>query len=926
MKDEFNQYHITNPDGVDKRKYDENKISFSNDSSRFVRENSLSDLRESMDAKESFDFPESKKKGASSQAQAQTTSTARASSASLTTNVVKTTITSSAAGVGGVTAIAGVVAATVVTAVIVVTTFLAAIGVNLSLVMADMNSLTFRLEVVTEGEGKLEYPYYQAVLSGNGIRREMEVLAGDYFTFDGLEPNKEYLVTILDHEGAVQVEQTYCTAKKEIKKSNLEVYWGAGEVICFVSGVSLSSGEFYTVTAKDVQGKTLFVKDDVAKEKEYRFAFAEQSTVYVTLSVNGVVRAIAKAEWAPKENPSEPEEQYDYVGGTWEWSADGRSASLLVPPTGGGDPLTLPATVDDGTLLAEATCEAEGSIRYHASITAGGTLYENEKTVSLPALGHDYESVVTAPTCTESGYTTHTCSRCSASYVDEETAALGHDYTATFEWTEISDGYVSTLHLACKHDETHVQTVEEVTVLPEREVPSCEEDGALRYIAKATYLGVKYEDVKEIVLSATGHEYGDLLQSAATCETAGMLPHYYCAQCETFFDANRNVVEESDLVIPATGHDYAFTSFLWTPVYEEDESGAGEATAPAASDPSAGESTIVGYTAVARFTCTHDSEHLHYEDATVTYETFEETCGADAYRIYTASVTYLSQLYHDTRNQTFEGTALEHEYHETEIVEPTCTEDGYTVYTCSHCGAEYRDNYIEATVHDYQETEIVNPTCTSDGYTVYTCRNCGDSYQDDYIEAYGHDYTDSAPETIWTPSENDDYTATFILYCSHDCGETVEVAAEVSRDGDLYIATAEYNGVPYRDEYQALSSGHEHSFSYAALENVITATCEATDCDLTDRQVTLTLNAPELEEEGGEGSRYATLSDPSEFLSVTGVTVMEEDILYYYEDAQESPLSDAPRSAGSYVATITVEGETAYVYYVIDSASSYVSG
>ena len=35
--------------------------------------------------------------------------------------------------------------------------------------------------------------------------------------------------------------------------------------------------------------------------------------------------------------------------------------------------------------------------------------------------------VVTAPTCTEAGYTTHTCSRCSDSYTDSTVAALGHD-------------------------------------------------------------------------------------------------------------------------------------------------------------------------------------------------------------------------------------------------------------------------------------------------------------------------------------------------------------------------------------------------------------------------------------------------------------------------------------------------------------------
>jgi hypothetical protein len=46
----------------------------------------------------------------------------------------------------------------------------------------------------------------------------------------------------------------------------------------------------------------------------------------------------------------------------------------------------------------------------------------------VDALGHDYRSVVTAPTCTEKGYTTHTCVRCQDSYQDSDTAAIGHSY------------------------------------------------------------------------------------------------------------------------------------------------------------------------------------------------------------------------------------------------------------------------------------------------------------------------------------------------------------------------------------------------------------------------------------------------------------------------------------------------------------------
>ena len=41
---------------------------------------------------------------------------------------------------------------------------------------------------------------------------------------------------------------------------------------------------------------------------------------------------------------------------------------------------------------------------------------------------HSYNSVVTNPTCTEQGYTTHTC-ECGDSYVDNYVSALNHSFT-----------------------------------------------------------------------------------------------------------------------------------------------------------------------------------------------------------------------------------------------------------------------------------------------------------------------------------------------------------------------------------------------------------------------------------------------------------------------------------------------------------------
>ncbi|MBE6932449.1 MAG: hypothetical protein E7464_03580, partial [Ruminococcaceae bacterium] len=41
---------------------------------------------------------------------------------------------------------------------------------------------------------------------------------------------------------------------------------------------------------------------------------------------------------------------------------------------------------------------------------------------------HSYETVITQPTCVDKGYTTHICILCGESYVDGETAPLGHNY------------------------------------------------------------------------------------------------------------------------------------------------------------------------------------------------------------------------------------------------------------------------------------------------------------------------------------------------------------------------------------------------------------------------------------------------------------------------------------------------------------------
>ena len=57
-------------------------------------------------------------------------------------------------------------------------------------------------------------------------------------------------------------------------------------------------------------------------------------------------------------------------------------------------------------------------------------------------------------------------------------------------------------------------------------------------------------------------------------------------------------------------------------------------------------------------------------------------------------------------------------------------------------------NELQASVADcaehHYEAVVTGPTCTEQGYTTYTCSVCGDSYVGDYVDALGHDYADGA--------------------------------------------------------------------------------------------------------------------------------------------------------------------------------------
>ena len=80
-------------------------------------------------------------------------------------------------------------------------------------------------------------------------------------------------------------------------------------------------------------------------------------------------------------------------------------------------------TVVDDAAVAPTCAQTGKTAGKHCSV-CGEVLVAQE---IIPTIAHSYESAVTAPNCTDKGYTTYTCS-CGASYKDNYTDVLGHTY------------------------------------------------------------------------------------------------------------------------------------------------------------------------------------------------------------------------------------------------------------------------------------------------------------------------------------------------------------------------------------------------------------------------------------------------------------------------------------------------------------------
>ena len=495
MKDELNQINITN-EGKSSE-YGEHIRKFDNDDPRFIKEDALSGQAESFRAQESFETEPSSRTEIPGEIGGEDLSSAASSAASSSVGSVASSIGSSFG------ALAGVMATSVVAAVVVVVAFISSLVIDLSLVMSDMYSLVFEVQMSGEQEEDFVDPILAVLTGEDGTYQEQEVKADTlYLTFGDLQPGKEYTVRIKNSE-KIFVEKSYFTAKTAVDRGSISAESKGGEVTVKVQSATLKAGEYYTLVAKDEQGNVVFTKDGVDPDAEYNFALPEAQNLYFSLSVGGKAFAVSQLEieQQPKVEPQPAVHTHTY--------------GELIP-------------------AVAPMCSTSGMAAHYYCEECGKYFDENktettEEALTIPATGHDYafdsfvwtddygiarakfvcgnnpkhwyweEAVVTSEvlsvcSCDEDGVVLYTATY--GEYSDQQRSvepAFGHLYgNPEFIWTKAESGYEATAVFTCLRNSAHEERVTAEVVYA---------DGV--YNATATLDGAEYHDSFEPMRTMT---------------------------------------------------------------------------------------------------------------------------------------------------------------------------------------------------------------------------------------------------------------------------------------------------------------------------------------------------------------------------------------------------------------------------------------
>lgn len=286
-------------------------------------------------------------------------------------------------------------------------------------------------------------------------------------------------------------------------------------------------------------------------------------------------------------------------------------------------------------------------------------------TITVREHVHQYTDTVISPTCTEQGYTTHTCNICGYSYIDTYVAALDHNWS---EW---------------------VETTPPTPTEPGEEIRTCIRCGLTE---------TRFVDplVTTVTVCDASARSGDIVTVpviiSANPGFAGFTWEVSCPEeLQLTLVTKGAILNSSDS--GALSFNPAKGLINWTDAEDLRDDG---------------QLFVLSF---------HISEMAEPGNYPVSISLKDEKPG-----------NFIDENGIPI-DATFEPglvtvQAHEHQY-EALVIPPTCMEQGFTTHTCSICGSFYVDTYVDALGHDLVHHEAKAPSCTEPGWNAYdTCSRC----------------------------------------------------------------------------------------------------------------------------------------------------------------------------------------------------------
>ena len=501
----------------------------------------------------------------------------------------------------------------------------------------------------------------------------------------------------------------------------------------------------------------------------------------------------------------------------------------------------------------DPTCEEDGHIAYYSCENCDKIFSDDQGTetteaaIIVEALGHDYNVIdEQEPTCDVPGYKTYECSRCHKQYIEVE-QALGHQvdwniiYNADCENDGLKEGVCSVCHKTLR--EVIPATGHNYQMTQDSVLPGCETYGNIIWVCQND-ASHTYREYRE----PTGHDWQLQHEEAATCIEGG----YQEFVCKN--DASHTYKE---YVSDALGHLPKEAVIENLNNCEIDQS-TGEVVSNTCRED--GSYDLVVYCDRCNAELSRETvdverlDHIEEDPVEENYVNLKLVNGLPVidpitgeYQVINCNqaasyelVVYCERCGEELSRETVDIAAPGHNWQKQETKYPTCTEEGYNLYTCTRCGESFNE-YLAPLGHRWERTDVADCIhgnkfiCTREvidpdtGVVILDGNDkpilCGETYEDD---AYNYNLTftvdsDIDKDEFGYIKYNDANRPAITKEDSNDTGDyKFEIPEEEIPEGaDIYISSTGDFDIDYgSDDEGNLLTGHEYNIQY------IPARCE----------------------------------------------------------------------------------------------------